>query len=362
MEGLRWLVVRRSGSVHSGINAMMKPAQIRVRAPGLDALSLLLIFACVAALPGLTGCQSRSRVEIAVIPRTSGAMLWEPEHVGAQAAALKLGARVYWNAPTREDDIEGQIALVQRVSLENYQGIILAPDQSRALMTPVRRAMLRGLPVVVIGSPLPMPPGDRLSYVLNDEEAGSRMAGERLASLLHCQGSVAILGIDRDIAGIVTRARSVEQFLATTCPAVRVVKKDGSFKFPHEQQVAEETLRANPDLDAVVGLTSTSTAGALSALRNIHTTRPIHVIGFDPDSLGFENPRLDSEVVEDTRRMGAEAVRLIVGKIHGVSGPPVTQIEPVLVTRENVNSEEIRQLTSMEWRPEPSSPTWTVVQ
>jgi ribose transport system substrate-binding protein len=362
MEDLLLVVVRRSGSVNSGINAMMKSAQLRMRTPGLDALSLLLIFACVAALLGLTGCQRRSRVEIAVIPRTSGAMLWEPEHVGAQAAALKLGARVYWNAPTREDDIEGQIALVQRVSLENYQGIILAPDQSRALMTPVRRAMMRGLSVVVIGSPLPMPPGDRLSYVLNDEEAGSRIAGQRLASILHCQGSVAILGIDRDIAGIVTRARSVEQFLATACPAVRVVKKDGSFKFPHEQQVAEETLRANPDLDAVVGLTSTSTAGALSALRNIHTTRPIRVIGFDPDSLGFENPRLDSLVVEDTRRMGAEAVRLIVGKIHGVSGPPVTQIEPVLVTRENVNSAEIRELTSMEWRPEPSSPTWTVVQ
>jgi hypothetical protein len=60
--------------------------------------------------------------------------------------------------------------------------------------------------------------------------------------------------------------------------------------------------------------------------------------------------------------MGAEGVRLIVGQIHGVSGPAVTQIEPVLVTRENVKSAEVRQLTSMEWRPEPSSPTWRIVQ
>jgi ribose transport system substrate-binding protein len=357
-----WLAVRRSISVDSGIDAMMKPAQIQFRSPGRDALSSMLIIACVVLL-GLTGCQHRSQVEIAVIPRTSGAMMWEPEHVGAQATAVKLGARVYWNAPTREDDIEGQIALVQRVSSENYQGIILAPDQSRALITPVRRAMLRGIPVVVIGSPLPIPPGDRLSYVLNDEEAGGRIAGERLASVLHCHGSVAILGIDRDIAGIVTRARSLEQFLVTACPAVRVVKKDGSFNIPHEQQVAEETLRANPDLDAVVALTATSTFGALSALKNVHTTRRVHVIGFDPDTLlRLENPNLDSLVLEDTQRMGAEGVRLIVEKIHGVSGPPVTQIEPVLVTRENLNSPEVRQLTSMDWRPEPFTPTLRIVQ
>ena len=64
----------------------------------------------------LAGCQRNSPITIAVIPRTTGTMLWEPEHGGAQAAALKLGARIYWNAPTREDDIEGQIALVHNES------------------------------------------------------------------------------------------------------------------------------------------------------------------------------------------------------------------------------------------------------
>jgi len=197
-----------------------------------------LIFATFALL---AGCQRNSPIAIAVIPRTSGTMLWEPEHGGAQTAALRLGARIYWNAPTREDDVEGQIALVQRVSSENYQGLILAPDQSRALITPVRRAMLRGLSIVVVGSPLPIPPGDRLSYILNDDEAGGSIAGQRLAAILHGQGSVALLSIDPDIAGIVTRARSLEQFLATSYPHIRVVKRAGSFNFPHEQQAAEET-------------------------------------------------------------------------------------------------------------------------
>ena len=159
------------------------------------------------------------------------------------------------------------------MSSGNYQGLILAPDQSRALITPVRRAMLRGVSIVVVGSPLPIPPGNRLSYILNDDQEGGRIAARRVATILHGQGSVAILGIDDDIAGIVTRARSLEQFLATAYPQIHIVKMAGSFNLPHEQQVAEETLKANPSLDAVVTLTSTSTLGAISVVANLHPSR-----------------------------------------------------------------------------------------
>ena len=289
-------------------------------------------------------------------------MLWEPEHGGAQTTALGLGARIYWNAPTREDDVEGQIALVQRISSENYQGLILAPDQSRALITPVRRAMQRGLSVVVIGSPLAIPAGDKLSYILNDDEAGGRIAGERVATLLHGEGSVAILGINADIAGILTRARSLETYLAAAYPRIHVMKRTGSFNVPHEQQVAQETLKENPGLDAVVALTATSTLGAISALGDLPRNRRLAIVSFDPDSFGFENRSLDSVVLENTQKMGSEAVRQIMSRSQGHAVPSVTRLAPILVTRENVNSAEVRQLTSMDWRPEPLQRAWRLVQ
>jgi ribose transport system substrate-binding protein len=290
-------------------------------------------------------------------------MLWEPEHGGAQNAAFDIGARLYWNAPTREDDIDGQIALVQRISEENYQGLVLAPDQSHALITPVRRAIERGLSVVIVGSSLPIPPNDKLAYILNDEEEGGRLAGERLATILHGQGSVALLGIDGDIAGILVRARSLEQFLTTHYPNIRVVKKLGSFNVPHEQQVAAETFKENPDLDAVVTLTSTSMVGVFSALASMGPVHHIKIIAFDADStLGFDSPNLDSVVMEDTRKMGAAAVRLIAAKLHGETAPSITRLEPVLVLRENLNRAEMLQITSRYWRPEPIERPWRAPQ
>src|SRR5215831_13815113 len=113
------------------------------RCTGFISLTLIL----------LSGCHRSAPTKIAVIPRTTGAMMWEPEHGGVLAAALRSGAQVYWNAPTREDDIQGQIALVERVADGGYQGLVLAPDHALALITPVRRAISRGVSTVIIGSP-----------------------------------------------------------------------------------------------------------------------------------------------------------------------------------------------------------------
>jgi ribose transport system substrate-binding protein len=287
-------------------------------------------------------------------------MLWEPEHGGAQTVALKSGVQIYWNAPTREDDIANQIALVDNVVAGNYQGLVLSPDHALALITPVRRAMARGLPTVIVGSPLAIPPGNGLFYVLNDEEAGGRIVAQRIGALLNGQGTVALLGLNPDILGIVTRARSLEQHLSVQFPNIHVVvTRSGSFNVPHEQQVAEETLKANPTLDAIVALTATSCRGVLSAISERHLNR-VRVIGFDPDSTIFDSPNLDSLVLQDTRKMGAQAVLTIVGAVHGQRMPTVLQIEPTLVTRDNEASAEIREMTSMDWRPAPMRWKWSV--
>jgi ribose transport system substrate-binding protein len=298
------------------------------------------------------GCHSVARITIAVIPRTSGTGLWEPEHGGAELASLHAGIHVYWNAPTREDDVEGQIALVEQVVNKGYQGLVLAPDQALALITPVRRALAHGVPTVIVGSPLPIPAGGKLSYILNDEDSGGRIAALRMAQLLHGRGSVAVLGVNPDVAGIMTRARSFELFLAQNYPNIHIVKRMGSFNALHEQQVAEETLKGNPEIDGIVALMWTSARGALAAIENTSGSRAVKVIGFDPDGGSpFDSQNLDSVIVQDLRTMGKQAVEIIDEERRGRPIPALIKLEPTLITRENMNAPEIRRLTSMDWRP-----------
>jgi len=308
----------------------------------------------LVTLGAVIGCSSNNLGKVAVIPRTSGTMLWEPEHGGAEAAGRKANLWVYWNAPTREDDTAAQIALVERITHGNYQGLVLAPDQALALMTPVRRAVASGLYTVIVGSPLSIPASDRLSYILNDDEEGGRIAARRVALLLHGKGSVAIIGINPNISGIMIRARSFESFLAEHYPEIHIVEKRmGSFNVPHEQQVAEEILRTNENLDVIVALMWPSVRGAISTIEDESGKRSTKVIGFDPDALPFEANSLDSVIVQNTREMGYQAVGLIAARLRGQPMPPLVKLEPVLVTRENVNSEQVGNLTSMDWSKSP---------
>lgn len=300
-----------------------------------------------------TSCNSHPQVKIAVIPQTEGTVFWEAEHTGAEEAADPAGIFIYWNAPTREDDVEAQIALVDRVVENNYQGLVLAPDQALSLIMPVRRALAQGIPTVIIGSPLPIPAGGNLSYILNDDEEGGRIAAQRAAVLLNGHGTVALLGINPDIAGVMIRARAFEQFAAQNYPGIRIVEKRmGSFNAPHEQQVAEETLRAHPDLDAVVALMSTTVDGTLHALDSTPEGRRVRVIGFDLGGNPLYDGRevnLDSAVQEDIRSMGQQAIEQIHARLLGQSVPATIRLHPKLITRENMNTPEVRMMLSQDW-------------
>ena len=139
-------------------------------------LAKLALISCLA-LPFtlLNYCRSRPR-EIAVIPRTTATTIWEAEHAGAEFAARRFGVRIRWNAPTREDDVQAQIGLVDRAIKQRCRGLILAPDQPRALTVPIQRAIAAGVPTVVVGSALSLPPQRNLSYIVNDDEMIGRMA------------------------------------------------------------------------------------------------------------------------------------------------------------------------------------------
>jgi ribose transport system substrate-binding protein len=286
---------------------------------------------------------------IAVIPRTTGLALWEPEHAGAEAAAAEHGIKIYWNAPIREDDVQGQIALVERVIDKPYAGLILSPDQTLALMTLVRRAVSKGIPTVIVGSALPLEPGGDLSYLLSDDEEAGRMAAARIGTILHGAGTVAIVGINPDVAGILDRVRSFEATLAAQYPQIHIAEKRmGSFNVPYEQQTTEEVLASNPGLNVILAVTSDATRGAYSALSELHKTGTVKLVGCDQDLLlPLTTSEIDSVIAEDTYQMGYRAVELLAQKRQGKPVSGLIRFKPQLITKDNLNSPEIRRMLGL---------------
>ena len=297
----------------------------------------------------ILSCSSHNTPRIVVIPQTEGLSMWDAIHVGAESQAQRSGLSVYWIAPTREDDVDGQIALVERVTDDRYQGLILAPSQALALISPVRRALDRGIPTAIICSPLPLPRSPNLINIVNDDELGGRMAAQRVAALLHDHGKVALLGMNPDITGLMTRAHSFELELARIAPGIEIVERHaGSFNASHEQQVAEDTLHAHPGLDVIVALTWDTADGAYRALESSANTRATHIVAFDCIGVpAFDQwTHLDSIIQQNTRAMGQKAVEALGTRLRGGPMPADMVVPPRLITRENANNADVREMFS----------------
>ena len=299
-------------------------------------------------------CHPQSSRTIAVIPGTTATEFWEAAHGGAEAAGSQTGFRIYWNAPTREDDIERQIALVQRAIDAEYAGLVVAPTNYLALVGSVRQALSKHIPTVVIRSSLPIPPGQGLSYILNDDQETGRLAATRVGMLLAGKGQVAVLGLDPSRPTSILRARAIEVELAKSFPKISVVeKRSGSSNTGEVQQIAQEILTEKPSLDAIITLDVTATEGTWAALAALRISKRVKLIGCEQEldlMAGIRHGDIDSVIAENTYEMGFRAIQAIAAQKRGEPVPDKIELKPVLVTKVNIDRDEVQRMLSVNWR------------
>ena len=323
---------------------------------GISKRALLAATAVLLLISGIgvgifSSMRQHTSHTIAVIPRTCGTWLWEAEHTGATRAAASYGQNIYWNAPMREDDVQGQIDILAQAVSRHMAGIILSPVEELPLRTPVRNALSHGLPVVVVDTDLGLPVSKQLSYVLNDEHLGGQLAARRVGMLLGGHGSVAVLGISHLLTTSSERARSFETTLSSEFPRIHVIaRSQARDTVSEEQQNAEKLLTANHDLGAIIALSEFSTRGAYYALTEFERTHQTHLIGFDQNLLAPIRTRdIDSVVIQNTDRMGREAVRIVAEHASTTQYGKRMIIAPMLVTPQNIDSPEVLATLDLGW-------------
>jgi ribose transport system substrate-binding protein len=296
------------------------------------------LFAVLALLLPATGCR-KALPDIAVIPRTTATLLWEPMHLGVAEAARQAGLHLYWNAPADEGDAEKQISLFDACRQAGYRGFIFAPIETLAARTVVLETVAHRKPVVVVDDEFGPAPGPYLSYVENDEAIGANLAAAHIAALLPRGGSIAIVGINTRLESGVSREEQFEKALARRAPGVRIlVRRFGDPVVTHQQQIAAQILHGPKHIDALIAMTATATRGAFYAKISSEPHSAIPLVGFDQEMLlPIQTGDVDAVVMQDTRQIGALALRNLNAMLRGEQAPGLTLVAPLLVTRATLN-------------------------
>ena len=309
-------------------------------------ISLVLGAVSGLALAVFPASQPRSRLpEIAFIPRTSGTLPTEAMHRGANRAAREAGFRLYWNAPTREDDVDRQMRLMSKALHDGTKGLILGPTNGSALISKINEFVTRHIPVVVVQVDTPTPAGPFITSVAPDQSEVSRLAAERILGVLDSGAGVAIVGLDRAAPETLQRARDfVKEMSGQTAVKIVAQQHGTSFVAEAEQNVGE-VLDRFPHLSALFAVSATATEGAILAIQRRALGNRIVLVGCDDylSSLSdLRARRLDSVVIPDNEQMGYLAAKSLLDEIHGRALPTPQRIGVRLVTRDNLEAQGTR--------------------
>jgi ribose transport system substrate-binding protein len=188
------------------------------------------------------------------------------------------------NGTKDEQDVSRQIDLVEQMIAQRVAAIVIAPADSKALITVCKRALDAGIPVINIDNKFDASvladKGVKIPFVGPDNRKGARLAGEYLAKRLKPGDKVAIIeGVPNAFNGVQRRLgfedamKSWQIEIATS--------QSGYWETARANQVASSIITEQPDLKAVLCANDNMALGAVAALRAAGKSKDILVIGFD---------------------------------------------------------------------------------
>lgn len=216
---------------------------------------------------GLSAGRSKAW-KVFVVPKGTSHEFWKSIHAGARRAADELGTvELIWQGPAKEGDRLQQIQLVQNAIAAKVDGIVLAPVDSKALARPVEEAVAKGIPVVVIDSPLESKA--ITSLVATDNYQGGVLAARRLSEQLEGKGRIILLRYDIGSSSTEMREKGFTETIAKEFPGITYLS-DSEYAGPTAEsaQRKAQTLvtRFRGQVDGIFCPNETSTEGMLRAL------------------------------------------------------------------------------------------------
>lgn len=304
-------------------------------------LAVLLATGCNRSETKSTNKPSGGKPRVALVMKSLANEFFSTMAEGARKhqAANPASYDLIVNGIKNETDLGEQVNLVEQMIAQQVNAIVIAPADSKALVTVLRRAREAGVLVVNIDNKLDADvlkqAGLTVPFVGPDNRAGARKVGEVLARQLKPQDAVAIIeGIPTAFNGQQRRLGFEDAMKAAEIKIVTV--QSGLWEMGKANAVASAMLSEHPEIKAILCANDNMALGAVSAVQAAGKTGAVLIVGFD--NISAIRPMLDKGQVVATADQHADQLAVFgieaALKILKGDAPPADQTTAVdLVTK-----------------------------
>jgi len=264
---------------------------LTIRALGLAALLAASMAGCGGEPAGGPGTSpsattSSGKPRVALVMKSLANEFFKVMADGAEAYQKEHADRfdLIVNGIKDERDIARQVALVDDLIGQKVAAIVIAPADSKALVSACRRAQEAGIVVVNIDNKLEdavlAEQGIKVPFVGPDNRAGAKLAGDYLASKLKPGDPVAI------VEGLKTAFNGQQRLLgfqeAAKAADLKVVdSQSAQWEIAQANRVASAMLSEHPEIKALMCANDSMALGALAAAKAAGRAGEVLIIGYD---------------------------------------------------------------------------------
>jgi ribose transport system substrate-binding protein len=263
------------------------------------------------------------------------------------------------NGIKNETDLAEQVSLVEQMIARQVNAIVIAPADSKALVTVLKQAKAAGILIINIDNKLDpdaLKQADlQVPFVGPDNCAGARNVGEVLATQLKAADQAAI------IEGSPTAFNGQQRRLgfegAMKAAGIHIVSvQSGDWEMEKANGIATALLSEYPDLKAILCANDNMALGAVAAIEAAGKTGKVLVAGFD--NIGAVHSLIDKGEITATADQHGDQLAVFgiqaALKILRGQAPPADQTTPVdLITRIHPGSPDANDAARHQGSPPP---------
>lgn len=309
-------------------------------------LCLMLVVSVLSGACTKTGnLEKTENKKIALIVKTIYGYYWGTVKLGADTAAREFNVNVDFNGPGNEQDVDGQIKLVEQALSENVDALILAASDYEGLVKVTEKAHDKRIPVIIIDSEVES--GEIESYIATDNIDAGNKAGKAVVELAGKSCKVAIINFVKGSRNAEQREEGLLDTLSAY-PGIQVVAKeycssDRELAF----QLANEILAENRDTGVFVTFNDVASEGVADAVDQLNLAGQVKIVAFDntPKEIDYlEKGVIQALIIQNPFSMGYLSVKYAVEALNGNTIPEYYNTGSYLITSENMYMPEYQKI------------------
>jgi ribose transport system substrate-binding protein len=261
---------------------------------------------------------------IAIVSKGFQHQFWQAVKQGAEEEAKAEGARITFEGPPTEQDIEQQVTMLTNAIQKKPAAIGFAALDSKASAPLMDQAKAQKIPVIAFDSGVES--DVPVTTAATDNKAAAAEAAKHMSDLLGGKGKVGVVVHDQTSRTGIDRRDGFLEWMKANAPGIKVLPVQyGGGDQAKSADIAKSIMSSNPDLKGFYGANEGSAIGILKGVEE-SGKKGLTIIGFDSGKAqidAIKSGAMAGAITQNPVGMGKELVSSAMKAIKGESVPKV---------------------------------------